>query len=137
MTVLQWADGHDNEAGYVDILLNTAGDSVAIAPGISYEIYENAADGSVKAKGAGSMRITMVNVSFADYIQMRETDLGYSVDPDDISRNVTVTVPRPGLSALDDFNAICVHRPGVDAQLNVDATRYQSVSWLLKIVGAT
>ncbi len=137
MTTLQWAPGFDNEAGYVDILPNTAGDSVAIMRGISYSIYANAADGSVKAKGAASVRLDMINVSFADYEQMRETDLGYSEDEDDISKNITVTVLRSNQTTLDDFNVICVHRPSVDTTLSADATRYQSVSWLFKIVSAT
>lgn len=137
MTVLQWADGHDNEAGYVSILLNKAGQSLAIAPGITYETYVTAADGTVKAKGAGSMRIIMTDVSLANYITMRETDLGYSADPDDISRNITITVPTPGLATTGNYNAICVHRPNVDAQLSPDGTRYQTVSWLIKIVSAT
>lgn len=137
MTDIQWAPGFDNEAGYTDALTNKAGENTTFASNVSYSIFVNAADGSVKAKGVGSFSYEMREVTFEEYERMRKTELGFSDDPDDISKEVTATAPNTYWTAYDDWNCECIHRPGVDATLSLDGRRFDRVRWEFKIVSAT
>jgi hypothetical protein len=127
---LQWAAAHDNEAGYIDI------PAMVITRGIQYPVYVNAADGTVKAKGAPFVEFIMENVTPAQYETMRVTDLGFSAtDLTDVSKEVTVTVYRTDRATLDNWNATLVHRPHVDAEW--DGEVYSTVRWLFKMLEAT
>lgn len=137
MTDLQWAPGFDNEAGYVDIITNKAGQSTAMVQPIRYPDYVRAADGSMKAKGSPRTTITIENVSFADYTTIRETNLGFSADESDVSKEITVSLPEPDQVTFNDWNVILTHRPGVDTELDITGSFYARTTWDIIIIEAT
>jgi hypothetical protein len=124
----QWAAGHDNEAGYQDI------PGRPTTRGIQYPVYVTALDGTVHPKGAPFVIYDFNNVETADYISML-TALGFSGDPDDVSAPVTLAVPEYDYTTFNDWNATCVHRPGVDTEW--DGTKYPRVHFVFKQLEAT
>lgn len=134
---LQWAPNHDNEAGYVDVLPNKAGESVAMVTPIRYPVYIPAGDRTMKAKGDAFCELEMLNVTFADYTSMRETDLGFTSSENDISKEITISLLEPDQVTWNDWNVIVIHRPGVDTELNTTGAWYARVYWFIVIVEAT
>jgi hypothetical protein len=131
MADLQWAPNHDNEAGYIDVLVPV------LTKGIQYPVYVTAGDGSVHAKGAAFVVFEMHNVTFSQYTQMRETDLAFSSVESDVSKAVTVAVPEPDRVTFNNWNATLIHRPGVDTEMDENHTRYERVYWRFTKLVAT
>lgn len=137
MTTAQWAPNHDNEAGYVTILANTAGDSAALITPIKYPAVVIGGDRSAKTKGDPYVDIDMINVDFSVYTTMRETTLGFSSSESEISKDITIALLATDQSTYNNYNATVYHITGDDAVVDDSGMFYARVHWRVVIVGTT
>ena len=126
----QAADTFNNAAGLADITADDQGMSTA---GLQYPRYINCADGSVKPDGAPFEVLEYTNQTAAEYTAIL-TAFGLTTAIGNASNEITYRTPGADRSTYANYNAIVVHRKGVDATF--EDGRYTRVTFTIKIVEA-
>lgn len=134
-TQRQAADGFDNAGALANITSSHLGVS---SRGISYERYENMADGSAIGIGAPREVVEFRSTTNVRALSTTEyeailTALGLTAVYDDVSNEITYrTNAYPGSSTYANYNAIVYHRRGDgDVIFEDDAVSFARFTFVL------
>lgn len=101
-----------NNAGSLQNLIDE--DFVDAPPGLHYPEHRRLADGTLKVIGAPVEEVEFTNLETADYTAIL-TKWGFSTAIDDVSNQITYRTVLPDRATAVTYNAIVVHRKGIDA----------------------